>query len=389
MNEPPKIMCAASVLNGNAAFSTVGDTVILPEESITREDLRDVDVLITRSKAKINRDLLEGTPVRFVGCAVAGTDHVDEAFLEEAGIAWCHAPGCNANSVAEQMITTLLIEAERYSLACDEIMLGIIGVGHIGRRVQEKAMAVGISTLVNDPPREAAEGMDAGPFVVLDDLLEACNVVTLHVPYTRSGPHATGQMLNHRFVETLSPGSLLFNAARGEIMDSEAVLMGLEHGILRQAALDVWENEPRIRKDLLDAVEIGTPHIAGYSYEGRLNGTQMVYDELCHFLEVEPVWSSDELATEGALPEQVIDGRGRSDQETLTALVSAASPLLDDDRRFREGASADQDVMGRHFVHCRRNYPTRREFAATRFLLRNVSPTVADTAWKLGFQLSD
>lgn len=383
-----KIVCASSVLNGYETFRELGETVLLREEEITADDLRDADALITRSKARINRKLLDGTAVRFVGCAVAGTDHIDPAYLEEAGIAWCHAPGCNANSVAEYIVTALLIEAERHGLELDRLTLGIVGVGHIGTRVAKKAMDLGLTTLLNDPPRAAAEGRQAGPFVDLEDLLPAVDILTFHVPYTRSGPYATEHLINHRLLAELNPGSLLINAARGEIMDSNAVAMALDRGTLRQAVLDVWEHEPTIRKDMLDRVDIATPHIAGYSLEGRLNGTRMVYEELRRFLELETRATNGE-DDDGDVPERAIDAAGLSDQEVLARITQTAYPLLEDDRRFRAGASEDRTAMGRHFVECRRNYPERREFAATRFLLRHASERAYNAAWQLGFQLSD
>lgn len=383
-----KIVCASSVLYGQEAFSTVGEVVILPEEQITRRDLLDADALITRSKTRITRDLLEGTAVRFVGSAVAGTDHIDAPYIDSTDIAWCHAPGCNANSVAEYVVTALLLEAQKHDLSLSDMTLGVIGIGHIGTRVVEKAEDLGIQVLQNDPPREAMDDEFDGPFVPLDELLPVADIVTLHVPLTTIEHYGTQGMVNHRFIESMKPGALLFNTARGEIIDSDAFMAALEHGMIRQAVLDVWENEPAIRKDVLDAVDIGTPHIAGYSLEGRLNGTQMVYDELCHFLEIEPVWLDADLPDAGPTPEQVVDGRNRSEREILASILATAYPILADDLRFREGASADPAVMGRHFVHCRRNYPVRREFAACRLQFHHVSDELISIAWALGFQIA-
>lgn len=384
-----KIVCAASVLGGAATFAPLGEVRVIPEEAITADDLRDVEILVTRSKAKINRALLAGTSVQFVGCAVAGTDHIDEAALADLGIAWYNAAGCNANSVAEYVITALLLEAETHQLELEQLTLGIVGVGHIGSRLAAKARALGLTVLLNDPPRALAEGREQWDFIDLADLLPAADIVTFHVPYLRQGPFATEQMINHRLIAQMTPGSLLINAARGEIMDSDAVRQGLESGVLRQAVLDVWEHEPRIVKDLLDRVDIGTPHIAGYSYEGRLNGTRQVYEACCRYLEVEPdpVEWDEGGATQAA--EHQLDGTGLSPQQILQRLTHLAYPLRDDDQRFRSGASADLDQMAQHFVQCRRNYPVRREFAASRIELVNVSSPVSAIARELDFPICD
>ncbi len=384
-----KIVCASSVLDGAATFAPLGDVTVLTEEEIGPDDLRDAEILVTRSKAKINQSLLEGSAVRFVGCAVAGTDHIDENWLNQTDIAWYNAAGCNANSVAEYIITALLHEAETHQFECAQCTLGIIGVGHIGSRVAAKAEALGMTVLLNDPPRALAEGRDHWDFIDLEDLLPAADIVTCHVPYTADGPFATEHLINHRFVSQLTPGCLLINAARGEIMASDAVHQGLSQGVLRQAVLDVWENEPRIAKDLLDRVDIGTPHIAGYSYEGRLNGTQMVFEACCRFLEIEP--PPLEVAADPAVQPaaQTLDGRGLTDQQILQRLTQQAYPLLEDDQRFRAGASADPKEMGQHFVHCRRTYPVRREFAAHRIDLVNVPASARSVASALDFAVCD
>lgn len=384
-----KIICASSVLCGAEVFSALGDVEVIPEERITRDVLRDADALITRTKTRIHRELLDGTAVRFVGCAVAGIDHIDRTWLDTTDIAWCHAPGCNANSAAEYVITALLVEAHRHERSLEDLTLGVIGVGHIGTRVVEKAMDIGIPVLQNDPPRAAAKDGGDDAFIPLNTLLARSDIISLHVPLSDHGPYATRGMVNHRFFEAMKPGAFLFNTARGEIMDSDAFMAAFEHGMVRQAVLDVWENEPTIRKDVLDVVDIGTPHIAGYSLEGRLNGTRMVYDELCHYLETDPTWPETGLSDDVSVPERVVDAGHRTPQEVLMEMATAVYPILKDDRRLRDGASGDPIAMGRHFVECRRNYPMRREFAAARFQLLHAPESLINTAWELGFQISE
>ncbi len=379
------IVCAASVLGGSEAFSTLGRVLVLPEEDIRQEHVRNADVLVTRSKAQINEELLHNTAVRFVGCAVAGQDHIDIPYLDQAGIAWSTAPGCNANSVAEYVISAILIEAERLCLNLDRCTLGVVGVGHIGTRVAVLAEALGMTVLLNDPPRQALEAGRGIDFLELDDVLPMSDFITLHVPYTRTGPCPTHHLINGRFLEACSPESVLINMARGEIMDSDAILLALGHGALHKAVLDVWENEPAIRYDLLDFIDIATPHVAGYSQQGRLNGTYQVYEECCRFFELDPIWDPESIQNEVQLPECHIDATGRTSQEVLTELIKLASPLLQDDERLRAGASPEPDIMAAHFRACRRSYPERHEFNRYRITLEGASQSLVDVASALGF----
>lgn len=381
------IVCASSVLFGQEAFSSLGQVTILPEEQIQREQLMEADALITRSKTRITRKLLEGTPVRFVGCAVAGTDHMDEAYLNTTDILWTNAAGCNANSVAEYIVTALLLLAERFHIELEGRTLGVIGVGHIGTRVVAKAEMMGLRVLQNDPPRGAAEGNPV--FLPLEEVLAESDIVTLHVPYTSAGRYATEHMVNFRFLEKMKPGAWFMNASRGEVHDTDALLLALEREVIKPCLLDVWEHEPRIRLNALERVDIGTPHIAGYSYEGRLNGTRMIYEKLCRFFEEEPTWNPMEEEEQPSLPERTVDARGRSDQEVLLDMAHGVYDLTADDQALRAGASADPVMMGRHFVHCRRQYPVRREFAAARIHLQNASESLLRKAWGLDFQIND
>ena len=383
-----KIVCAASVLAGEEAFRTLGDVVVIPEEEIRAAHLSDAEVLITRSKARINESLLKDSAVRFVGCAVAGTDHIDSDYLAREGIAWSHAPGCNANSAAEYVITALLNEAERHAIELASCTLGIIGVGNIGSRVAALASSIGMTVLLNDPPREALEGNRKMDFLDLNDVLPNADFVTLHVPLNLSGPYKTAHLVDHRFLAELTPGAILINASRGETMDSDALLMALEHGPLRQCTLDVWENEPGIRADLLNAVDFGTPHIAGYSWEGRLNGTLHVYEACCEFLQRDPVWDP-ETVYPPAPPEIVLPAHQAAPQTLLTQLVNTACPLLEDDQRLRAGASDRAEEMARHFISLRRNYAERREFSAYRVALQGADTLTVERAEACGFQVAD
>ena len=377
-----KIVCSSSVLLGEEAFSTLGDVVVIREQQINNETLKDADVLIARSGIRINRDLMEGTSVGFAGSPVSGTDHIDAEYLNEMAIAWCAASGCNANSVSEYVISALLYLTHRHGLILSGKTLGVIGVGNIGERVAQKAEALNMNVLKNDPPRKAATGDER--FVSLRETLEGSDIVTLHVPLSTVEPYATYRMADYGFFEKIKPGALFINTSRGDVVDSDALQLAMDRGVILQAALDVWENEPVISKKLLDIVDIGTPHIAGYSYEGKLNGTRMVYRELCNYLEVKPVWEPPQSRTGNTLE---IDALGGTDEEVLWEVVRMAYDVDADSRCFKAGASSIPLSMGEQFIQYRRNYPYRKGFADQPVKMINAEKALADKTAGLGFQV--
>ena len=378
-----KIVCATSVLFGAEAFSTLGETIRVPDQAISRDVLAGVDALIIRSKTAVTPGLLEGTPVSFVGTATAGVDHLDLDYLDARGIAWAAAQGSNANSVAEYVVAAMLHMVRRHGLLLGNLSVGIVGVGHVGRKVAEKCRALGMGVLLNDPPRARQENDPA--FVSLDTVLAEADFVTLHVPLTSTGPFPTRHLADHRFFESLRPGALLINSSRGEVLDSDALLMALDRGVLRGAVLDVWEDEPLFRMDVLDKVDLGTPHIAGYSFEGKLNGTLILYHEACGFFEQPRRFQPAPYLP--PVPDEVLDldTRGRLDQDVLWDAVRSAYDILEDDRMLREGAVRDPAMRGGYFTGLRKNYPVRREFPCTRLRLRSPSPGLAAQLEGLGF----
>ncbi len=378
-----KIVCAESVLFGREAFQTLGDVLVVPDTEIRAFHLRDADALIVRSKTRVTAEMLQGGDVGFVGTATAGFDHLDTIFMDESDIAWGSAPGCNADSVAEYVATALLCLAHRHGLLPDKMTLGVIGVGQTGSRVARRAEAIGLNVLLNDPPLQVATG-DPG-YLDLDEVLARSDAITLHVPLTRTGPYATQRMANCHFFARLKAGSLFVNASRGEVLDEEDLLFALDHGAVSHAVLDVWSCEPRFSKKLLDRADLGTPHIAGWSYEGRLNGTLQVYREACHFFEVDPAWAPDEGAMPPA-PEVKVDARGKSDEEVLWQMARAVYDIEADDRALRAGAAEDEEARGRHFATLREHYAPRREFPAAKVSLSNAPPLLTRKAFDLGFK---
>lgn len=272
-------------------FTPLGEVTRCAGRGLTRADLAETEVLLVRSVTRVDAALLAGTPVRFVGSATIGTDHVDTAWLARAGIGFAHAPGCNAMAVAEYVLQAVLDWACEQGRALEELSVGVVGVGNAGGRVAGLLTAAGCRVQGCDPPRAAAgERMSGGlaPDQPLDESLDnllGCDVITLHVPLTVEGPHATHHLLDASALARVGPAQLLVNSSRGPVIDNAALLQRLTSGDGPSVVLDVWEQEPVVPAALIRAVRYGTPHIAGYSVEGRTRGSLMVYQALCDYLQ--------------------------------------------------------------------------------------------------------
>lgn len=379
------IVCASSVLHACEAFAGLGDVRLLPDRDIRREHLLDADALIVRSKTSVGPELLEGTPVGFVATATAGADHFNVAWLNQADIAWSAAPGCNANSVAEYVAAALALLARKRAALLPGKTLGIVGVGQVGSRVAQKAEILGLRVLRNDPPLALQTG--SADFRPLEAVLSEADILTLHVPLESAGPFPTRHLADCRLFERLKPGAWFVNSSRGAVTDSDSLQCALDHHLLAACALDVWEKEPEIPEPLKRAVDFLTPHVAGYSLEGLLNGTLHCYRELCHFLEVEPTWTPDPRQLPPA-PFVAIDAAHRSDEDVLAELLAAACPIPEDDRAWRAEMTTDDSAeLRRRFDRFRKNYQSRREFAAIRVHLSHASPALLDVVAALGFQV--
>ncbi len=283
----------------------MGEAVYLPGAAISAADVRDADALIVRTRTRCNRELLEGSRVKFIATATIGYDHIDTEYLRQAGIAWTNCPGCNAASVAQYVRNSLLLLAAhgcwdgcRPLTAADgpvlpadldrsvfsRLTLAIVGVGHVGTKVLEMARQMGFKRiLLCDPPRAEREGTDG--FSTLDEVAAQADVVTFHTPLTRSPqPHATFHMANAAFFQKLRSGAVVFNTSRGEVVCTEALQQAMEQGKVRAAVIDTWENEPHVSPWLLSHAFLATPHIAGYSADGKANGTRMALQAVArHF----------------------------------------------------------------------------------------------------------
>ena len=348
------------------AFSYLGTVTLLPGRAMTREALWDTHVLIVRSVTKVDATLLTGTNVQFVGTATTGVEHIDLEYLAARNIGFAAALGCNANAVAEYVLTALLVTAHAKGLVLDGKTLGIIGAGRIGSLVAAKAPALGLRTLLRDPPLARATG--EGRYRPLSEILRA-DFVSLHVPLTFDGPDATLHLIGPDELARMAPSSILLNTARGEVVDNAALLKALTRETIGGAIMDVWEGEPAINWDLLNHVTLGTPHIAGYSSDGKIKATVMLYHACCRFWGIEPAWTPPLdhplTAAPGTVPRVAFDATGKDFQTLAHEIITTLYDLPGDHARMQDVLAVSEPLRPQAFDQLRRDYPHRREFAAS------------------------
>ncbi|HAA46031.1 MAG: erythronate-4-phosphate dehydrogenase [Halomonas sp. 54_146] len=378
-----KLVIDANIPAADACFGSLGTLTRVPGREINAAHLKNADALIVRSITQVNEKLLADSPVRFIGTCTIGTDHIDQTALAQRDITFASAPGCNAEAVVDYVLSSLLTLAERDGWALRERTVGIVGVGNVGSRLQARLTAMGVATLLCDPPREESE--PAKKFHSLDTLIERCDVLCLHTPLTRQGPHATYQLLNAQRIEELAPGSVLLNAGRGDCVDGLALRSRLAGKGDISAVLDVWEDEPDIDAGLRDLVSLATPHIAGYSLDGKLRGSWMIEQALARhvgqpsnltFADICPPPALASLHLQHALPAE----------DALRLCMRAVYDV----RRDHDALQHQTLHHGMHkgFDDCRANYPLRREFATLNVQLSGEAVALEGLLRGAGFAVS-
>lgn len=358
----------------------------LPGRQLSAADVADAEVLLVRSVTRVDAALLAGSGVRFVGTATIGTDHVDLDYCRAQGITVASAPGCNARAVAEWVLAALLQLAAEQGQDLAGRTLGIVGFGHVGQQVASLVRPLGLRVLACDPA--CPGGRPAFPEVamrVLPQLLSEADMVTLHTPLTRSGPHATQGMIDEVALARMRPDAWLLNAGRGDVVDGDALQAWLASG-RGQAVLDVWPGEPRLDQGLLSRVRWGSPHVAGHSVEGKWRGTWQVIEaaarQLGHSTPAQAALTPllpvvTRLAPSVPAPEGMI-----SDTLRLAVLMRQVIDLAGDDQRLRASVQTDDPVHA--FDALRKHYPARREFTALTLTLAPDDP-LRDVLIALGF----
>ncbi|OGT84589.1 MAG: hypothetical protein A3H91_13010 [Gammaproteobacteria bacterium RIFCSPLOWO2_02_FULL_61_13] len=367
-------------------FSPLGDIAAVDGRDIGPAQVRDADALLVRTVTRVNEALLTGSRVRFVGSPTSGTDHLDIAWLDRAGIGWAAAPGCNARSVAEYVLSALLVLTESAGRELDCMRAGIIGCGHVGSEVARMLRGVGVECVLHDPPLQATTG--GAEYQPLSAVLNA-DIVSLHVPLTRSGPFATAGLVDAAFLDALKPEAILVNTARGEVVDETALLGALRTRPGLRAIIDVWTNEPGVNTELLQEADIATPHIAGYSTDGRLRATAVIADALRHI--------SGAQQNETALPDLPHPGvpavhiaPGMDRMTAVQLAVLSSYDARSDAIVLRRLAPGDAAALSSGFSEARNTYPLRREFSAHSVLLPpDTLPDTRAALAALGFQVRE
>jgi erythronate-4-phosphate dehydrogenase len=377
-----KILADQNIPQVAEAFRDLGDVELRPGREIARSHLQDCHCLITRAVTRVDKALLRDTPVEFVGTATIGTDHIDLDYLSSASIGFSNAAGCNAEGASEYVLSGVFAMSLRKDFDPLKMRAGIIGFGNVGSRLQRKLDALGIECLICDPPLQDAN-LSSQTFVDLDTMLRECDLISLHVPLTHGGNYPTFHLLNAERLHSLKAGCVLINAARGEVVDNKALLQLLNQRDDLHVFLDTWENEPLVSRDLLRRVDLATPHIAGYSVEGRLRGTQMILDAASKHFDLPSSWHmSQQLPArrELAWPSTGIKLKFWQD------LLQQHCDIWRDHEAFIAGADLEDDKFAAHFDGLRKVFPDRLEYEHCNIKRANNSGESAVLA-ALGFKM--
>ncbi|MBN1301956.1 MAG: 4-phosphoerythronate dehydrogenase [Melioribacteraceae bacterium] len=350
-----KIVIDENISFGKEAFSTIGNVFTVSGRNITNDFLKDTDALIVRSITNVNESLLENTKVKFVGTATIGFDHIDTTYLSEKGIEFTSAAGCNSHAVKEYVLNAVFNRCVKHNISLEGKSIGVIGTGNIGSKVAEISDALGLRVVRNDPPLQRR--LKSSEFSSLEKALQ-CDIITFHVPLNKGGIDNTVHLLNEKNLYLVQPGAILINTSRGPVVNNLALKKRLKERKDLHVILDVWENEPNLDLELLSLVEIGTAHIAGYSLEGKVNGTTMIYEKLCKFLNKPAAWSPKLPAVSNSIIEF---DRKANKEKLLSGIFSKSYNIMDDDALMRKLRNQGAVDVGKYFDGLRKTYNHRRE----------------------------
>ncbi|RKZ00212.1 MAG: erythronate-4-phosphate dehydrogenase [Ignavibacteriae bacterium] len=357
------IIVDENIVYAKEVFAEFGDVQLVDGRMITNQHLNNIDVLIVRSITNVNSNLLNGTKVKFVGTATIGSDHIGLNYLKKNNIAFADAKGCNADSVAEYVFTAMFKIAVDEKTELNKKSIGVVGIGNIGSRVVRIAEAFGMEVFRNDPPLER-KGIGKN-YVSLDEILQA-DIITLHVPLNKGGDDKTVHLLNEQNLGQIRGKTIIINTSRGAVIDNNSLSKMIRNKKL-PAVLDVWENEPKVNVDLLNITKIGSAHIAGYSLEGKVNGTRMIYEALCNFTGKTPSWKPELQEVEN---KEVFLDDSKNDELKIYNLLRTAYDIEEDDKEMRNMLKVKREEMGNYFDQLRKGYPIRREFSNYTIKLR-------------------
>jgi len=368
-----RIVAEKSVPFLKGVVEDFADVKYLSSDEFTPTNVHDADVLIVRSINNCTQELLEGSNVKLITSATIGFDHIDTTFCDKSGIVWKNVPGCNSISVSQYIISSLLIVAKRKGETLKGKTLGIIGVGHVGTEVERVCSALGMKILRNDPPREEQEGREG--FVSLDTICEEADIITFHTPLIKEGLHATKHLADKSFFEKLKRKPWYINSARGAINDTKALLDAKNKALVSELIIDCWENEPTINKELLDLASIATPHIAGFSADGKVNAIRACLDDIINYynINIQLKEISPQKPTNSTIDMNELELN--SDKDRISQVILHCFDPSATDKALRETPE--------RFEWFRSNYPHPREFSA--YKIKNATPEEIALLQKIGF----
>lgn len=349
------------------AFNTLGDVSIKNGRKLNQKDLKQTDILLVRSVTRVNKALLYKTPVKFVASATAGFNHIDLDYLASQDIGFARAPGSNAISAAEYVFSGICLWSLKTERELSDLCIGIIGYGNVGSRVKQLCDAAGLKCIINDPPLKQKQQVEKNThkshpqYSTIEEAL-ACDIVTLHTPLSHNGEHPTYRLLNTQRINELNPNTLFINASRGETVDEPALLARMDEKNDLTLILDVWENEPKISTKMLKHTLIGTPHIAGYSIDGKIRGTEMIYQATCDYLKKAPQWSAKQVNFGKNLKPHI----DISNIHDIQKQILSAYDITLDNNALKKILDDESLAKGNYFDTLRKNYPARREFSTLR-----------------------
>jgi len=359
------------------ALEPFGEVLYLSGPNTTPQIVKDADAIITRTRTKCNEQLLAGSAVKIIATATIGYDHIDTDYCEKAGIRWTNAPGCNSKSVEQYIASALFVLAERKGFELKGKTIGVVGVGQVGSKVARVCELFGMNVLLNDPPRAREEGSEK--FCSLSTIMQESDFITMHVPLNMQGEDATFHLADDHFFQALKRSPILINSCRGEVLDSQAAKMAMKSNLISGLVIDCWEDEPNLDLNLLAMVDLATPHIAGYSKDGKANGTTMSVQALSRFFGLGiDAWNAQRVE----MPERTridIDGSKQTEEQMLSKAILTTCDIRTDDTDLRKNPEWFEKLRG--------DYPVRREYPVYTVHCRNVDQKTKEKLEALGFKL--
>lgn len=368
-----KIIADKNIPYLKGAAEYYGDVTYLDGAAFTHDAIKEADALIVRTVTRFDEAILKNTNVKLICSATIGYDHIDTDYCDAHDIVWHNAPGCNSGSVQQYIVSSLIRISRQKGFELKDKTIGIVGVGNVGKKVAKACEMLGMKVLLNDPPRQKAEQRDL--FVSLDEIIDKADIITFHTPLTKEGEYKTYHLADSEFFSSLKRKPIIINSARGGIVDTAAIKIAIANNLISGAIIDCWEKEPDIDLEYMEMVDIATPHIAGYSADGKANATRMSLESVADFYGMSKEPLSRIIAPDPVNPIIDLTGLKNSDNLLFDAILHTYDPMSDFERLKASPAAFKQQ---------RNNYPLRREYFAYK-INADISSDVRQSLLDFGF----